>query len=181
MITRRKARDTLIAIELQHGDVLEFELLDGSLRTFRLEDTGAGIVSTTLSRPGVCEPGAKTVYRFWCDLVSGDKPVRLEREVGSQRSFYNHVDRKGGNNRWRGVRRWPDGSEWILHVCHVTELTVPEHVPLENGQQYALGAGVRVGLFEHSHFIFKIYDRGEIVMLDPWILFWQMYRDAEEG
>ena len=30
------------------------------------------------------------------------------------------------------------------------------------------------------HFVFKVHDYGETIHLDPWILFWQMYRDAEE-
>ncbi len=29
----------------------------------------------------------------------------------------------------------------------------------------------------HSHFIFTVYDDGELILLDPWILFWQMYQD----
>ena len=57
-------------------------------------------------------------------------------------------------------------------------LTAPEHRPLRRGQQYAEGAGVWVGAAEHSHFGFAIYDGGELIRLDPWILFWQMYRDA---
>ncbi len=45
------------------------------------------------------------------------------------------------------------------------------------GEQMARGAGVWVSSHEHSHFVFKIEDLGETVMLDPWILFWKMYRD----
>jgi hypothetical protein len=33
------------------------------------------------------------------------------------------------------------------------------------------------GAVDHSHFVFKVHDRGETILLDPWILFWQMYRD----
>jgi hypothetical protein len=81
------------------------------------------------------------------------------------------------NNRWRGIHRWPNGSEWILQAHHMTALTVPEHTPLKKGQQFAYGAGVLSGEVDHTHFVFKVHDEGETVLLDPWILFWQMYRD----
>lgn len=91
--------------------------------------------------------------------------------------LYNSVDMGHNNNRWRGIRRWGNGCDWILQSCHMIEQSVPEHKPIEKGTQYALGAGTRVGGVEHSHFIFKVYDDGELYLLDPWILFWQMMRD----
>lgn len=96
------------------------------------------------------------------------------------------------NNRWRGVRTWPDGSVWTLQAHHLVSLTVPEHTPLKAGVKFANGAGVRVGSHDHSHFVFKVRDGGEPdttearggqqlassdILLDPWILFHQMYRD----
>jgi hypothetical protein len=81
------------------------------------------------------------------------------------------------NNRWRGIRHWADHSTWILTSSHMTHLTVSEHTPLRRGQLYAKGAGVFVGVVEHSHFAFAVVERGEIIRLDPWILFWQMYLD----
>jgi hypothetical protein len=84
------------------------------------------------------------------------------------------------NNRWRGIRRWGNGCEWILQTAHIVELTVPEHRPIQKGKQYAVGAGTAVGVVDHSHFIFRVYDDGNLYLLDPWILFWQMYRDEEQ-
>jgi hypothetical protein len=97
------------------------------------------------------------------------------------------------NNRWRGIRRWPDGSTWILQCHHMTRLTVDEHAPLAAGQRYADGAGVNSGYHHHSHFAFKVRPAGapepadwfspdrtpdeHDIALDPWILFWQMLRD----
>ena len=96
------------------------------------------------------------------------------------------------NNRWRGVHVWPDGSVWTLQVHHLIRLTVPEHTPVRAGQQIADGAGVWVGDHDHSHFVFKVRPGGDPasseatsgrelgsddILLDPWILFWQMYRD----
>ncbi|MHC5056309.1 MAG: hypothetical protein ACYTKD_16540 [Planctomycetota bacterium] len=296
MIVRRAAKETLTPVEMMHGDSLEFRLLDGRTVTIDLADTGAEITETSLEEPGVEEPGARTTYRFWADLVVDGSAVRLEREVGPQRSFYepwgvagvriwldavdavfdfmnethgpcrlqrncshhlpprrharlalqdastricpgpvhpwsplppgglriedcyrgedcwmgaydgasahggldinhprgtplhapidlddqflyNSVDMGHNNNRWRGVRRWSDGSQCVLTSCHMTRLTVPERRPLERGRQYAEGAGVWVGAAEHSHFAFAVFDHGELFRLDPWILFWQMYRD----
>ncbi len=298
MITRKRAKSTLTALEVHHGDTIEFTLLDGMVRTIDVESTGAEIISTTLKEPGTEEPGARTTYRFWCCISIDGSPVRLEREVGTQSSFYepweshgvriwldavdaifdfmrethgpcrlqencsqqlpprrqarlaiqdassricpdllhpwcplppgglkiedcyrgedcwlgayhgasahggldvnhpkgtplyapirlddqfyyNSVEMGHNNNRWRGVRHWADGTEWILQSCHMTRLTVPEHQPLERGQQYAEGAGVWVGAVEHSHFAFAVCDGGEMVRLDPWIIFWQMYRDQK--
>ena len=81
------------------------------------------------------------------------------------------------NNRWRGIRRWPDGSEWWLQSHHLVELLVPPHTPLSRGTPYATTAGVHIGDHEHSHFIFRILDQGGEYFLDPWILFQQMLRE----
>jgi len=298
MIIPRRARDTLTAVELQHGDTLEFTRLDGAVVPITIEDTGANIVSTTLAEPGVEVQNSAdtTVYAFWCDVRVGETALRLEREVGTQRSFYepwelegvriwldavdaifefihethgpcrptancshhlpprrharlavqdaelricpetmhpwcplpegglkieqcyrgedcwlgaydgasahggldiNHpkgtphfapididdqflwrsVERGWGNNNWRGIRRWPDGSTWVLGTAHTTDLLVPEHTQLKRGTHYAVGAGVWVGVHEHSHFTFAVFNDGDFIRLDPWILFWQMYRD----
>ena len=34
------------------------------------------------------------------------------------------------NNRWRGIKRWPDGSEWWLQSHHLIKMLVPEREPL---------------------------------------------------
>jgi hypothetical protein len=81
-----------------------------------------------------------------------------------------------GNNRWRGVRRWPDGSEWWLQSHHLIRMLVPERTPLKAGTPYATTAGVAVGAREHTHFMFRVLDEGGDYLLDPWILFWEMFR-----
>jgi hypothetical protein len=83
------------------------------------------------------------------------------------------------NNRWHGIRQWPDHSTWVLRSAHMVKLLVPEHTPLRAGTPYAEGAGVWVGLAEHSHFAFAILDHGSLIRLDPWILFRQMYLDLD--
>jgi hypothetical protein len=80
------------------------------------------------------------------------------------------------NNRWRGVRRWADGSEWWLETAHQIEMRAPEQTALPAGTPYATAAGVFVGDFPHTHFNFRVLDRGGDYMLDPWILFWEIFR-----
>ncbi|MDD2709536.1 MAG: hypothetical protein PHV34_16240 [Verrucomicrobiae bacterium] len=296
MKLRRYAKTTLTAVEMLHGETLEFYLLDGRKTTIELVATAAEIKHTTLKTPGLGEPAARTVYRFWADIRVNGQPHRLEREVGTQASFYEpwtiggvniwldavdaifefvqethgrcrlqencvcylpqrrharfavqdatlricpeivhpwcplppeglrieecyrgedcwmgafdgvsahagldinhpkgtplhapidlddqflyHSTEFGDNcNRWRGIRMWADGSLWVLASSHMSRLTIQEHTPLRQGQQYAEAAGVYVGAAEHSHFGFSIVDHGELILLDPWILFWQMYQD----
>ncbi len=80
------------------------------------------------------------------------------------------------NNRWRGVRHWADGSTWELQCHHQMEMLVTERTPLTAGTPYATGAGVAYGAHTHNHFMFKVIEQGGEYWLDPWILFWQMYR-----
>jgi hypothetical protein len=97
-------------------------------------------------------------------------------------SFFDRVDGEANNNRHRGHREWPDGTEWQLQCHHMTALTVEEHTAVSAGERYADGAGVLSGYHDHSHFVFRVLEPdGNEVLLDPWILFWQMYRDIEAG
>ena len=280
------ARPTLTAVELDRGQSLRFHLHDGREWTMKLVSTSAKIISTNLKQVKIAERFGRTVYTFSCDVIINGRPYTLDREVPTQKSFYepwlidgvrlwfdavdgifeflneNHqdcrpkanarfalqdatlgicpeplhpwcplppdgirieecyvgnecwlgpyfgADAHGGmdinhpvgtplwcpldiddqyyfnsvaagdnNNRWRGLHRWPTGDTWILQAHHMTSLTVPEHTPLEKGQQFANGAGVNSGEVHHSHFMFKIEEAGDTILLDAWILFWQMYRD----
>jgi hypothetical protein len=103
-------------------------------------------------------------------------PIDLDNQF-----YFNSLEMGHNNNRWRGIRRWDNGAEWILQAHHMTELTVPERQPLKRGQQFAKGAGVLSGAAHHSHFVFKVHDDGQTILLDPWILFWQMGLDAKQG
>ncbi|MFW5871329.1 MAG: hypothetical protein ACOCVH_02465 [Verrucomicrobiota bacterium] len=300
MIVKRNAGATLTAVEMNRGDTLEFKRLDGCTALIEIIGTKAEIVRTTLEKSGREERGATTVYRFMADCRIDGENIRLEREVGTQASFYepweiggiriwldavdaifdfmrethgpcrlqencshslpgrrqvrlaiqdasaricpetvepwcplpgeglkiqdcyrgedcwmgaydgasahggldinhpvgtplyapvnlddhflyNATATGNNNNRWRGIRHWPDGRVWVLTSCHMTRLTVAEHTPLQAGTQYAEGAGVHIGAAEHSHFAFAVLDHGELIRLDPWILFWQMYKDQATG
>lgn len=71
-------------------------------------------------------------------------------------AYFNSLALGHNNNRWRGIRRWPNGDVWALQTHHLIELLVPENAPLEAGTRYATTAGVHVGSHEHTHFEFKI-------------------------
>ncbi len=90
--------------------------------------------------------------------------------------LFNSVAAGFNNNRWRGVRRWPDGSEWWLQSHHLIRMLVPERTALAAGTPYATTAGVMVGAHEHTHFVFRIHEQGGDYFLDPWILFWEIFR-----
>ncbi len=101
-----------------------------------------------------------------------------------EHGFFARLEWGDTNNRWRGVRRWPDGSVWRLQVHHVIRLRIPEGEAIPAGAHVADGAGVLIGAHEHSHFKFAVREPdaaegGEEILLDPWILFQQMYRDRE--
>jgi hypothetical protein len=285
-IIRKRAKDTLTAVEMNRGDVLEFTCFNGEKIRLELKSTDANVLRSTLKQLKVEESQGRTDYKFSCILSCNEKEITLEREVSTQRSFYepwvigkvkiwfdavenifeflneahgecrprkharfaiqdaslricperlhpwcplppgglkieqcyrgedcwlgayNGASAHGGldinhprgtplwapldihdhfyfnslemghnNNRWRGIHRWKNGAEWILQAHHMTELTVAEHHPISKGTPFAHGAGVLSGSTDHTHFVFKIHDEGETVLLDPWILFWQMYQD----
>jgi len=93
--------------------------------------------------------------------------------------LFNAVASGYNNNRWWGVRRWPDGSEWRLQSHHLIEMLVPQRTPLPRGTPYAATAGVRVGAHEHTHFMFQVIEEGGTYWLDPWIIFWETFRQQK--
>jgi hypothetical protein len=94
--------------------------------------------------------------------------------------LFNSLAAGQNNNRWRGIRRWPDGSVWWLQAHHLNKMVLPEHTPLKRGDLYAETAGVLTGAREHSHFAWHIIEEGESYWLDPWIFFWQTFQDHKK-
>jgi hypothetical protein len=96
-----------------------------------------------------------------------------------EHELFHRVGRDGANNnRWRGWHHWPDGKSWFLQSHHIIRLVVDEGTPIEAGVRYAEGAGVLSACHEHSHFVFGVRNEAhEEMLIDPWLLFWQMYED----
>ena len=82
-----------------------------------------------------------------------------------------------GSSAWRGYRDWGNGSRWEMRAHHTIRTVVTEHVPLARGTYYADAAGIAVGEAEHAHFELWVTEHGLIYWLDPWMAFWQMFRD----
>ncbi|HUT32255.1 MAG TPA: PKD domain-containing protein [Planctomycetota bacterium] len=288
MTLQRQAKDTLTAVELNHGDTLRFTLRNGQTRTLLLEQTAAKVLVTNLKELKKARGGGGTLLHFTARVRVDGQPMTMERYVGSQESFYEPyvvngmrvwfdavadlfdfvtekhgeckpakqarfavqdatlpicpqeiqpwypndkqfiairdcysgddcwlgayqgADAHGGldvnmrkgtphwapidfddqwyfnslaaghnNNRWRATRKWPDGSTWTLQSHHLLKLLVPEHTPLKAGTHYAEAAGVHVGSHEHSHFVFKVTEGDESILLDPWIVFWQIFENQK--
>jgi hypothetical protein len=257
-----RAKDTLTVVEMNHGEMLQFQLRSGRAFHLILEDTEAaiiekvdpgGIVYTfsarvridgqpmTLRRHVCCqecfyEPYVINGVRIWLDTVkevfdlipiryprkgnlqclprksarlafqdmtmricpdethpwiddgrerlnvrdcyNGDDcylgpylgqachvGLDINHEKGSVLSapiafdthaYFNSLEAGHNNNRWRAIRRWPNGDVWALQSHHLIKLLVSPNRPLEMGTRYATTAGVHVGSHEHTHFEFKI-------------------------
>lgn len=88
MIIYREAKDTITPVELDIGDTLKFRLRNGQVRTLTLENTSARIILTNkLDVKDESYPGG-TIYSFSCDVKIDGLPMRMERYVCSQESFY---------------------------------------------------------------------------------------------
>ncbi len=126
---------------------------------------------------------------FGADLHGGldvNMPIGtpLWAPIGFDENFYfNSLAQGHNNNRWRGIREWKNGQQWTLQSHHITRLLVPQHTPVPQNTHYAVAAGVLTGSHAHSHFVFKVNEafddgeQGEEILLDPWILFWQIFEN----
>jgi len=133
-------------------------------RCYRGENTWMGPFEGRLAHGGldVNMPSGTPLYA----------PIRFDDHY-----LFHSLAAGDNNNRWRGIRKWPDGSVWWLQAHHLNEMLVPERGPLAQGVHYANTAGVYTGEHEHTHFVFRIFEEGMDYFLDPWIIFWQIFRN----
>lgn len=103
-VVRLQAKDTVSALEMDHGDTLEFRLRSGRVFTLVLEDTSAAIVERVV-------PGG-IVYRFSMRVRVDGRPMTLERYVCSRECFYEPyvID---------GVRIWPDTVKDVFDLVPI--------------------------------------------------------------
>jgi PKD repeat protein len=105
-VVERRAMDTLAAVEMNHGDLLEFTLADGQTRTMRLLDTWARVVLTNLPDTQSTRIWGGSIYAFGCDVVVDGQPMTMIRYVPVQESFYEPYV-------INGMRVWFDGVKKI--------------------------------------------------------------------
>lgn len=142
-------------------------LPQGSLRVdqcYRGEDTWLGPYDGT-----ECHGGLDVNHPAGTPLWT---PVRID-----EHGLFDRVADGANNNRWRGLCHWPDGKTWVLQAHHLVRLLVDEAKPIDAGVRFAEAAGVLSGAHEHTHFVFGVREGDEQILVDPWLLFWQMYRD----
>ncbi len=96
--------------------------------------------------------------------------------------FFNSLAEGDNNNRWRGWHQWENGDVWTIQNHHMLNLLIPEHVPIKPGVHYADAAGVRLGDHAHVHYVFRIKtpENETEILLDPWIILWQIFEDNKE-
>ena len=75
--------------------------------------------------------------------------------------YFNSIKMGHNNNRWRGIRKWPNGDIWALQAHHINQLLVDENTPIRQGTHYAVAAGELLGSHAHTHFVFKTNTGGK--------------------
>lgn len=91
--------------------------------------------------------------------------------------YFNSLAQGDNNNRWKGIRNWENGEQWILRTHHMTELHVQERTPVPQGRQYGEVGGVHYGSHPHVHFFFQWNKEDLQLPLDPWIIFWKIFEN----
>lgn len=96
--------------------------------------------------------------------------------------LFNSLANGDNNNRWRGIHKWDNGDVWTIQNHHMLNLRIPEHVPINSGIYYADAAGVHSGSHHHVHLVFKIKttENENEILLDPWIIFWQIFENNKQ-
>lgn len=100
----RQAKVTIAAVELNHGDALNFKLQSGRTVTLLLKDTSARIIERV-------EPGG-IIYQFTCHVEIDGQPVDLVRYACSQEAFYEPYV-------INGLRIWPDTVKKVFELVPV--------------------------------------------------------------
>jgi len=84
----RKAKDTLTAVELNRGDNFIFILASGKSWEMDVGSTHAEVTQCNLRQIRVAERPGKTTYLFNCRVKINGVSHTLNREVATQKSFY---------------------------------------------------------------------------------------------
>ncbi len=98
------AKETLTAVEMDHGDELHVTLHDGRVVRLELEDSSATIIERV-------EPGG-VIYQFSLEIRVDGQPMTVRRFVGSQESFYEPYVVSG-------LRIWPDTALVVFDLIPI--------------------------------------------------------------
>jgi len=93
--------------------------------------------------------------------------------------LFNSLAQGHNNNRWRAIRKWENGNEWIVQNHHLINLFIPENTPVKAGAKIMEASGVNNRHVHHAHYVFRLNSplEEDEILLDPWILFWQAFED----
>ncbi|MCC5929999.1 MAG: PKD domain-containing protein [Cyclobacteriaceae bacterium] len=94
--------------------------------------------------------------------------------------YFNSLEKGDNNNRWMGIKTWPNGEKWILRTHHMVQLLVEQHTPLSQGTLYGTVGGVHYGTYPHIHFYFIWENDGISMALDPWMIFWKIFENNKK-
>ena len=132
-VVRRTIEQTLTAVERNEADTLDLTLSSGDRWKLEVVGTGAVAIHTTRKEIHFEKPATVTEIRFHVEVKINDNPHIFEREISSQRSFYEPwvVD---------GVRIWLDAVDDVfdfmdeIHgICRSNKMAVvPEESYLDS-------------------------------------------------
>jgi len=108
--------------------------------------------------------------------ISNNTPLWAPIDFDDQ-YYFNSLAKGDNNNRWMGVRTWPNGEKWILRTHHMTALNIEQNTTLTQGQFYGTVGGVLFGSYPHVHFYFIWEKDGFTTALDPWMIFWKTFEN----
>jgi hypothetical protein len=103
-VIRLPAKETLTAVEMDHGDELRVTLHDGRVVRLELEHSSATIIQRV-------EPGG-VIYQFSLQMRVDGQPMTMRRFVGSQDSFYEPYVVSG-------LRIWPDSALAVFDLIPI--------------------------------------------------------------
>lgn len=110
MEIERNCKSTMTPFGLNHGDTLVYTRADGGTVTIELLDTEAHVIERDYARYGYgAASGDISAYGFSCTLKVNGKEMTVERETGSQKSFYDPV-------AVEGVHLWLDAVKRIFNT-----------------------------------------------------------------
>lgn len=87
-VIRRTAKNTVTPVLLNHGDVLEFTLRNGQIRTLKLLETDAAILRTNVKDMDVEQNDGGSIVEFTCKVLVDGHEMTMQRYLPAQESFY---------------------------------------------------------------------------------------------